>query len=173
MTSLRAVLVPAALLLLAAGCAKQQQVVPDSNAAAQASKPPPPAELKPAAPIKEDASDELATLIQKTVLHFNFDDATLTSQSQDQLRALADGLRRRPNASVRIAGHCDERGTVEYNLALGQRRATAARRYLLDLGIPETTVDTISFGAEKPVADGHDEDAWAKNRRAEAEPLKK
>ncbi len=162
-----------ASLAILSGCAKKA-VVPDAPVTTSAPVSAAPAPVAAATPVKESStSDELAALLRQTVLQFSFDDASLTSQSQEKLRTLADGLRRRPGASVRIAGHCDERGTVEYNLALGQRRATAARHYLVQLGVPEATVDTVSFGAERPVADGHDEDAWAKNRRAEAEPLQR
>ena len=67
---------------------------------------------------------------------------------------------------IQIEGHCDERGTVEYNLALGERRANSAKRYLTSLGIPENRISTISYGKERPLDPGHNEEAWTKNRRA-------
>ena len=79
-------------------------------------------------------------------------------------------MRARPAAHIRIAGNCDELGTVEYNLALGQKRADAVRSYLVKLGVGPTRVDTVSYGEEKPVDDRHTEDAWAANRRAEVAP---
>jgi peptidoglycan-associated lipoprotein len=72
-----------------------------------------------------------------------------------------------PRVQIRIEGHCDERGTVDYNLALGERRARSAQQYLGDLGVPTRRMSTISYGEENPVDRGHSENAWAKNRRAE------
>ena len=71
-----------------------------------------------------------------------------------------------PKAKIQIEGHCDERGTIEYNLALGERRANSAKKYLISLGISENRISTISYGEEKPLDPGHTEEAWAKNRRA-------
>jgi peptidoglycan-associated lipoprotein len=71
-----------------------------------------------------------------------------------------------PNAKIRIEGHCDERGTNEYNMALGERRANSAKKYLIKLGVKESQLSTISYGEEKPLDPGHNEEAWAMNRRA-------
>jgi peptidoglycan-associated lipoprotein len=75
-------------------------------------------------------------------------------------------LKQNGNARVQIEGHCDERGTTEYNLALGERRANAVREFLMKMGIPKSRIDTISYGKERPSDMGHDDAAWAKNRRA-------
>jgi len=75
-------------------------------------------------------------------------------------------MKRNINARLVVEGHCDERGTAEYNMALGDRRAESAKRYLVLLGVPEGILSTVSYGKEKPVDTGHTEDAWAKNRRA-------
>jgi peptidoglycan-associated lipoprotein len=80
---------------------------------------------------------------------------------------LAEGLKASKNAVVQIEGHCDERGTVEYNLALGERRAQSVKNFLSQLGVESSRLSTISYGEEKPVVQGHTEDAWLKNRRAE------
>lgn len=117
------------------------------------------------------SKDELPGLLRETVLHFGYDDATLTMADQKKLNTLAMALKARPWASVRIAGHCDERGTEEYNLALGQRRADAARAYLLALGVAEDAVETVTFGEEMPIDFDGDEAAWAVNRRAEFGPV--
>ncbi len=98
-------------------------------------------------------------------IYFDFDRAELKSESRDILKAKADWLKAHPNFSVRIEGHCDERGTNEYNIALGERRANAAWKYLNALGISGTRMDTVSYGEERPVDPGHDEAAWSKNRR--------
>jgi peptidoglycan-associated lipoprotein len=82
------------------------------------------------------------------------------------LQANADLLRRYATWQISIEGHCDERGTAEYNLALGERRAVAARNYLVSLGIPADRVKIVSYGKEFPFDPGHSEEAWAKNRRA-------
>jgi peptidoglycan-associated lipoprotein len=75
-------------------------------------------------------------------------------------------MKKHPNAKLQIEGHCDERGTAEYNMALGERRATAVMTYLGSLGVPKAALSTVSFGKEKPLDPGHNEGAWAKNRRA-------
>ena len=98
-------------------------------------------------------------------IYFDFDRAELKPESRDILKAKADWLKAHPNFSVRIEGHCDERGTNEYNIALGERRANAAWKYLNALGISGDQMDTVSYGEERPVDQGHDEAAWSKNRR--------
>ncbi len=100
-------------------------------------------------------------------VYFDFDQATLTEEAKAILRQNAVWLKNNPEAKVQIEGHCDERGTDEYNLALGDRRAQVVKNYLVSLGIAPTRLATISYGEEYPVDPGHDETAWAKNRRAE------
>jgi peptidoglycan-associated lipoprotein len=97
---------------------------------------------------------------------FEFDIASLTAEAQEILRAKAEWLRDNPGVRVLIEGHCDERGTNEYNLALGDRRAFSSKAFLTDLGIDGARLSTISYGEERPIASGSSEDAWAKNRRA-------
>ncbi len=102
----------------------------------------------------------------KTV-YFDFDSSSLRSDALAALRENADKLKQVPNVIVQIAGHCDERGTQEYNLALGERRALAVREHLIQLGVSGDRLITISYGEEDPAAMGHNETAWALNRRAE------
>lgn len=97
---------------------------------------------------------------------FEFDSANLSVEAQEILRAKAEWLRENPRARVVIEGHCDERGTNEYNLALGDRRAFSAKSFLVDLGINDSRLTTISYGEERPIDSRPTEDAWAKNRRA-------
>jgi peptidoglycan-associated lipoprotein len=97
-------------------------------------------------------------------IRFGFDQATLTGESQAALQKLADCLKKAPARRVVVQGNCDERGTAQYNVALGSRRAEAARKYLSDLGAG-ASIDTVSFGKEKPVCRQNTEDCWAKNRR--------
>lgn len=98
---------------------------------------------------------------------FEFDKSRLTSDARDTLEDNATWLRDHSDIKVRIEGHADERGSVEYNLALGERRAMRVRSYLISLGIDSARIFTISFGEERPAARGHNERAWAKNRRGE------
>jgi peptidoglycan-associated lipoprotein len=102
-------------------------------------------------------------------IYFEFDKSTLTPAAQDNLMQKAEWLRENPDATVTIGGHCDERGTNEYNLALGDRRAESAKAFLVDLGIDAFRLTTISYGEERPVDPRHNEEAWAKNRRGHFE----
>ena len=97
---------------------------------------------------------------------FAFDRADITPEAQQILQRQADWLRRYPNVTVTIEGHSDERGTREYNLALGERRAQAVKNVLVALGIPASRISTISYGKERPAVVGFDEESYAQNRRA-------
>jgi peptidoglycan-associated lipoprotein len=99
-------------------------------------------------------------------IFFAYDSSSISPQAQDILRKKAAFLKANPNVKVTVEGHCDDRGTNEYNLALGEARARSARAFLVDLGIPTARLATISYGEERPIAKGQSEDAWAKNRRA-------
>ena len=103
------------------------------------------------------------------VIHFDFDRSDLRDDARATLDAKVPLLLANPDVNIRIAGHTDERGSTEYNLALGQRRAATAKRYLAERGVTAGRVETVSFGEERPVTDGHDESAWAQNRRDEFE----
>jgi len=107
-------------------------------------------------------------IVQSTLraVYFDYDQFTLTPDGQAAIQFNADVLRRAPNVRVVVEGHCDERGTDEYNLALGERRARATVDYLVGLGITPDRMTTVSYGSELPVDPGHNEAAWAKNRRA-------
>ena len=100
-------------------------------------------------------------------VYFEFDKSDLTTDATDRLAANAKFMREHPNLTFTIEGHCDERGTNAYNLALGERRALSVRRYLVGLGIAPDRLHTISYGEERPAVPGSDEASWAKNRRAE------
>lgn len=98
-------------------------------------------------------------------VYFDFDSAALSPEARTTLERQAFFLRKYPSVAVTVEGHCDERGTREYNLALGERRASAARDYLVSLGIDSSRVSTISYGKERPVNPASTEQAWAENRR--------
>jgi peptidoglycan-associated lipoprotein len=97
---------------------------------------------------------------------FDFDSYALTSEAKGSLEANANELKRVSAANITIEGHCDERGTKAYNLALGEKRANAAKDFLVALGVSASRISTVSYGKERPFDPGHDESAWAKNRRA-------
>ncbi|MCX7635802.1 MAG: peptidoglycan-associated lipoprotein Pal [Syntrophales bacterium] len=99
-------------------------------------------------------------------IHFDFDQSTLRPDARAILKEHAAWLLKNPGVSVLIEGHCDERGTNEYNLALGDRRANETMKYLVELGVAKERIKTISYGEERPLDPGHNEAAWAKNRRA-------
>ena len=109
--------------------------------------------------------DKALEQLKGVSVFFEFDSATLTKDAQDRLSSVANVLTAHPELKVRIEGNCDERGSEQYNLALGQRRADSAKKYLATLGVKGEQITAISFGAEKPKATGHDEEAWKQNRR--------
>jgi len=105
-------------------------------------------------------------------IHFDFDQFTLSSTARDILAANAAVINAAPGLKLRIEGHCDERGSDEYNLALGEKRAQAARDYLISLGVSADRLSTISYGEEMPLDPASNEEAWAKNRRAEFKAIR-
>jgi len=133
---------------------------------------PPTAEAPPApAPVAEDAIasgslDEINKNSPLKPVFFGLDASEVDAAGQKVLEANADVLKRFSSWQISIEGHCDERGPAEYNLALGERRALAARNYLVSLGVAADRVKTVSYGKEFPFDPGHTESAWAKNRRA-------
>lgn len=115
--------------------------------------------------LRSDNLTEIAS--QFGVVYFDFDSAQVNPGERGKVEAVAEYLRRNTGVGVIVEGHCDERGSNEYNLALGERRALAVRAYLVSLGIDANRIQTKSYGEERPVALGHDEASWAQNRRAE------
>lgn len=111
-------------------------------------------------------SDERVMMVMLEDIYFEFDKSTLTPQAKETLVKKAEWLRANLDVSVIIEGHCDERGTNEYNLALGDRRAASTKTFLVDLGISPLRLTIISYGEERPLVSGRNEEAWAKNRRA-------
>ncbi len=146
---------------------------PSIAAPAKPPAPPEPAkepEVAAPAPMVEDrltsaSLDEINKNSPLKPVFFDFDQSDISAEGQRALDANADVLKKNPTWVVTIEGHCDERGTAEYNLALGERRAMAARAYLISLGIAADRLRTVSYGKEFPFDPGHDEAAWARNRR--------
>lgn len=163
------------------GSAKAQAPVSQPGAVTAAEKAPPAApkaEVPPAAGPAEAAAAKASAPsgadLQRGLekIYFDFDSPTLTDASRRTLTENAELLARNSQLKVRVDGHCDERGSDDYNLALGQKRADAAVRYLTTLGIGAERLSSLSYGKEKPAVAGHDEAAWSKNRRDEFVVLK-
>jgi peptidoglycan-associated lipoprotein len=179
-----AMLVAVAALLTASACGKKTPPVarplpppPTTTPTTAPPRPPAPPEpvrepsVVPPEPVREDAisSASLDDLNKNSPLkpvYFELDSSDLSAANQKTLDDNATLLKRYTSWAVTVEGHCDERGTAEYNLALGERRAIAARAYLVSLGIAADRLRTVSYGKEFPFDPGHDESAFAKNRRA-------
>lgn len=122
--------------------------------------------MSPASQTSKSSSSELMqSALEK--IYFDFDSSDITASSRDTLSKNASEIMKEQQVKIRIEGNCDERGSAEYNLALGERRAKAARQYLVNLGVKPERLSTISYGKEKPAVQGNNEAAWAKNRRDE------
>lgn len=124
------------------------------------------ATLRSALQIKANTTPTPNSQCEDIKVYFELDSSRLEPASQAILNDVR-GCLPSPNATVRVEGHCDERGTIDYNIALGQRRAESVRRYLITQGIPPANIKTISYGEERPLVDAHNEAAWKQNRRAE------
>jgi len=137
----------------------------------EAPPPPPPAKNDDAERMAREAAARVAALRTELgdMIHFDFDKADVRASDQGILDRKAAILGANAAVRLRISGHCDERGSDEYNLALGNRRGASAKRYLTGKGVDEGRLDVVSYGKERPLDPGHSEDAWAKNRRDEFE----
>ena len=175
------------LLTFLYGCPKKKPATPPADLNVEtttvpATTTPPPAEEvddEPAAPPVEDQREDplesadlqvvMAEMVRRGFspdIYFDYDESTLTDDTRDKLSRNADLLKSQPQFSVTIEGHADERGTNEYNLALGERRANAVRDYLGSLGVSASRLRTLSYGEERPVCTQTEESCWSQNRRA-------
>ncbi len=169
------------LLAVLYGCPKKKPATPEETLDVQTETVTPPAtdvEPPPAAPMEDEVEDPLLSSDLQLVnaelqrrgfsadVYFAYDEASLSDEARDKLARNADLLRGQPQFTLTIEGHCDERGTNEYNLALGERRANATRDYLASLGVAGDRMRTISYGEERPVCTESDESCWRQNRRA-------
>ncbi len=165
---------------VAGGCATQQEVKKEEPLAqtAKTATTTPKKEISPVKPEKQTtqstvtgnkgdntASSQEALKAALENVYFNFDASDLDATARESLTKNAAFLKKNAKTKVRIEGNCDERGSEEYNLALGEKRAKAAKQYLVTMGIPSNRLSIISYGKEKPADSGHDEAAWTKNRR--------
>jgi peptidoglycan-associated lipoprotein len=173
--------------ILAGGCAKNEAIKKDQPLAASAIVAPAKGQQKleqgkangekaplsrevvkeSSAPVAAVTGTDQAAELKKGLqtIYFNFDSEALSEQARNTLVKDADLIKSIGKAKIRVEGNCDERGSDDYNLALGEKRAKEAVQYLANLGIPAERLTVISYGKEKPVATGHDEASWAKNRR--------
>ena len=156
-------LVLAASLALAGCTKKAPPALPPAPEPTTATAAPPPTM---SGPVAGSQADFAASLMGQDTIYFDTDKYDIDQADAAALRTQAQWLMRYPGKRATIEGHCDERGTREYNLALGERRANAAKNYLASLGVDPGRLTTISYGKERPVALGSDEASWAKNRRA-------
>lgn len=161
-------------LLVGAGCGSRQTAAKTATAepADRA-----PATTEPEAPPRGDAGEEGEQVgdegdaeVAFTPVYFEFDSSVILPDQRDKLDQIATYLQDNPEVTLLVEGHTDSRGTDEYNIALGERRAQVVQDYLLRLGVDGARLSTISYGEERPAADGEEEEAWAKNRRAELIP---
>ncbi len=148
--------------------ARERQRIADNIAAAQRRAADSAAAARSAADAAARAAEQARTALTAMV-HFDYDKSDIRAEDQQILDAKVPVLQANPSVTIRVAGHTDERGSDEYNLALGQRRAAAVKAYLVQHGIADSRIETISYGEERPIAQGHDESAWSQNRRAEFE----
>ena len=159
------VALPVCAALLLTGCSKDKEVAesapppPPAPAPEQPASTPPPEPTTPP-PAEPTIQDQLKDVF------YDYDSANLSTEAQSTLDADGKILMDNASVNVQIEGHCDERGTVEYNLALGDRRAQSAKDYLVRYGVPGSRLSTVSYGEERPFATGSDEASWAQNRRA-------
>ncbi|MDD2734971.1 MAG: peptidoglycan-associated lipoprotein Pal [Desulfuromonadaceae bacterium] len=185
--SIGVLLVVQFLVMSLAGCAKKDTVKTEEPVTPAVTAAPEPAQAVPApvqpapapAPAPQIPETKTAVVLEPIIakepdkkavletIHFDFDKSDLREPDREILTKNAGIMMSGGTMDVLIEGHCDERGSAEYNLALGERRAGSAMKYLVTLGVPADRLSIISYGEEKPVDPGHDEDAWAKNRRAE------
>jgi peptidoglycan-associated lipoprotein len=154
----------ALVALFAAGCAKKAAEAPPVP-------PPAPPVVQPVTPSTPSAPETpvpvpSVTASDFTDAFFDLDSYALREDAKVALDLAAKLLRDKSDLNVTLEGHCDERGTVEYNQALGEKRANAARDYLVNAGVSAARIQVLSYGKERPFAEGHDESAWAQNRRA-------
>lgn len=154
----RILIVPAALVFAMAlgACSSnkpKQETAPESAPAA--------ADIS-----SETADSDSGKAMGLETVHYAYDSSALSTEAKNTLKANAQILKANSTLKIQIEGHCDERGGIQYNIALGERRANAAKNYVVNQGVNADRITTISYGKEKPLDPGHDESAWAKNRRA-------
>ena len=171
--------------LIAGCCAKKELVKGEGDVPAASATQPIEAPVPSKPPVKDEVvldrtvkeapttvTEDITTAASQSLeslesIYFDFDSYILTDKSREILSRNAESMKKNSSINIQVAGHCDERGSDEYNLALGEKRAKAAMNYISTLGVPASRLSIISYGKEKPADPGQDEAAWAKNRRDE------
>jgi len=159
-------LVALILTFLFVGCSKEEPPPPTAEAQPRPAAPPPPPPPPPSPPPGPSISQQAFQEFQNQDVFFDYDQYDLRTDAKGILDRKATFLNQNSSVRSQIEGHCDERGTNEYNLALGERRANAAKQYLTTAGVNAARLSTISYGEERPLDPGRNEAAWARNRRA-------
>ncbi len=168
MTKTIHLLLAATALVAVAGCSKKRPAVlppapADDRAPVQGDSRPP---VRIGDMVVPGSNEDFRRSVSSNTIHFGLDQYDIDAESRAILDAQADWLAKFPTRRITLEGHCDERGTREYNLALGDRRANAAKNYLVARGVDASRISTISYGKERPVALGSDDESYAQNRRA-------
>jgi len=162
----------AAALAPLTGCSGKKKIVaqPKQTVKAPEQKPAPAPQVQAPQKVEQKAkeADEVPRDLRMATIYFDFDKSEIRSDQRSSIINNGQLLSRYKKVKILVEGHCDERGTNEYNLALGQRRADAVKAFLVDYGIDSSRISTMSYGEERPVDTGHNETAWAKNRRSES-----
>ena len=170
--SVRGILLVGLTSILVFGCKGREKNTTDTTTPETTSTPVVQDQPVESAPMNFDAqgsdSNKIAGL---STVFFDYDKSTLSAASKETLKGNADWMKKNTKVNIQIEGHTDSRGSIEYNLALGARRANAVKAYLQSLGIPAARLKTISYGKERPLVQGESEDAWSKNRRANFVPV--
>ena len=157
MRSVFSIILLTTALLIAGGCAtKKKTTETDGDMGAS---------MDDQSGIELNADSDSGNAGMLQTVFFEFNSSMLTSAAKTTLEENADFLTKNPNIEIQIEGHCDERGGIQYNIALGEKRASTVRKFFTSLGIDASRITTVTFGKERPIAFGHDEDAWSKNRR--------
>ncbi len=167
MTKLKTTLLFATCALAIAGCSKKRpEVLPPAPSETPAATAPTDQSGANTGAVTPGSAADFQRSVTSNLIHFGLDQYDIDPEARAILDSQAEWLNRYPNVRITVEGHCDERGTREYNLALGDRRANAAKNYLAAKGVAASRITTISYGSERPIALGSDEAAWAQNRRA-------
>jgi len=161
-----AILMTATAALALGACSKKAPADLPPPPVATEAPPAPPVVQEPVGPTPGSQAHFSQAMAGRDVIYFDTDKYNIDAEDQAALQGQAQYLVQYPTVRATVEGHADERGTREYNLALGERRANAAKNYLVSLGVDAGRVTTVSYGKERPVALGSDEESWAKNRRA-------
>ena len=169
MKSLGLILLVALITVALGGCGCFQHQMKGETEAPKAPAAVVAPEEKPVVPVAKETAPGAVVILKD--INFDFDKYYIRQNDAAILKEDAAWFSANPGKKVRVEGHCDERGTVEYNLALGQKRADSAKNFLVNIGIDGKAIDTVSYGKEKPLDPGHNEGAWAKNRRAQFVPV--